>query len=264
MVLRSGNWIAFTYASHPDWTPAGERLVKQIKATKLFREVIIFNQSSLFESADGAFDLYKDFLESNKRGGGYWIWKFLGLKILLNSHPTCGVMYIDAGCEIQNNFMSRRRLKRYQLIAERNGFLGFRMDHFKEHLWSKRDTVEAILPTESTSPTGQIAATCYFIAPNVQAASFVDDLLHYATTENFHLIDDSNSFSENPKDFVEHRHDQSILSLTAKKYGFLTIPDETHYPRNRPVYMLPIWGIRNNTGESNLKKYLDGTWQRSD
>ena len=264
MFSRSRNWIAFTYASHPDWTRAGERLTKQINQTRLFREVFVFDQNTLFEAGDGAFELHKEFCRSNKRGDGYWIWKFLGLKLLRNSHPAYGIMYIDAGCEIQNNPISRRRLRRYQKVAEKNGFLGFQMDHFKENLWSKCDSIEAIFPMEKITPTGQIAATCYFVAPSSQTDSFIDELLYRATVDNYHLIDDSDSFSRNPSDFVEHRHDQSILSLMAKKYGFKTIPDETHYPRNRPTYMLPIWGIRNNTGEINLKKYLNGTWQRSD
>ena len=264
MFPRKRNWVAFTYASHPDWTPAAERLVKQIKDTKLFHDILVFDQVRIFEGAEGAFDQHKQFLERNMRGGGYWIWKFFGLKIVRNSYPTSGIMYIDAGCEIKNNPISRNRLRRYQRLAEKNGFLGFRMDHYKENIWSKSDCIDAIYPSEGTSPSGQIAGTCYFVAHGSQTDSFIEELLHYATTGNYHLVDDSDSISNNPHDFVEHRHDQSILSLTAKKYGFFSIPDETHYPRNRPIYMLPIWGIRNNTGNENLKRFLKGDWQRHD
>ena len=35
------------------------------------------------------------------------------------------------------------------------------------------------------------------------------------------LIDDSASISKNHKDFIEHRHDQSLFSLICKKKTFI-------------------------------------------
>jgi hypothetical protein len=40
-------------------------------------------------------------------------------------------------------------------------------------------------------------------------------------------VDDSPSILPNLLVFEEHRHDQAIFSLLAKKYDITTIPDET-------------------------------------
>jgi hypothetical protein len=37
---------------------------------------------------------------------------------------------------------------------------------------------------------------------------------------NYHLIDDTNSITDNDSEFVDHRHDQSIFSLLIKKYKY--------------------------------------------
>ena len=50
----------------------------------------------------------------------------------------------------------------------------------------------------------------------------------YTITENYHLIDDSPSILPNDNSFSENRHDQSIFSLLRKKYGTISIIDETN------------------------------------
>ena len=47
-------------------------------------------------------------------------------------------------------------------------------------------------------------------------------------TSNYHFIDDSPSIIPNDPQFIEHRHDQSVLSLLSKIYGSEIINDETY------------------------------------
>ena len=54
--------------------------------------------------------------------------------------------------------------------------------------------------------------------------------------ENFHLADDTPSQSNNEVGFIEHRHDQSILSLLLKQYGTSVIPLEEVYRPNWNLY----------------------------
>ena len=49
---------------------------------------------------------------------------------------------------------------------------------------------------------------------------FLEDVLHYSTDKRI-ITDDQNSLGfPNYKGFKENRHDQTVLSLMIKKYGF--------------------------------------------
>lgn len=61
---------------------------------------------------------------------------------------------------------------------------------------------------------------------------------------NYHMIDDTPSIGKNLDCFIEHRHDQSILSLLAKKYDLFN----TNYTLNDCVEI-----FRNKSGISRLK-----------
>jgi hypothetical protein len=65
---------------------------------------------------------------------------------------------------------------------------------------------------------------------------FVSEWLAYAQDSRA-ITDDANTLgASNHKDFQDHRHDQSILSLLAKKWNLTTYPDpsQSGEGQNRP------------------------------
>ena len=46
---------------------------------------------------------------------------------------------------------------------------------------------------------------------------------------DYSMIDDSPSIENNITNFKVHRHDQSIFSILRKKYGTISVPDDTWF-----------------------------------
>jgi hypothetical protein len=78
---------------------------------------------------------------------------------------------------------------------------------------------------------------------------------------DYHNIDDSPSVLKNIDGFIDHRHDQSVLSLILKKYSFEPEGLLTPYPRNKfranfTALRSPIWAARNKSGISHIPRYI--------
>jgi hypothetical protein len=81
-------------------------------------------------------------------------------------------------------------------------------------------------------------------------------------SSNYNYIDDSPSIKMNNKEFIEHRHDQSVFNLLVKKFNLINYelnPSDWGYYQNKinvsnnyKIHGIkyPIWSCRNNTGES--------------
>jgi hypothetical protein len=65
--------------------------------------------------------------------------------------------------------------------------------------------------------------------------NFINEWLHYA--KDYRIITDSANECGLPNypEFVDHRHDQSILSLLGGKYKIKNIPDVSQYGIGRMV-----------------------------
>ncbi len=163
---------------------------------------------------------YGEWIESNPRGYGYWIWKSYFIKTYLDKLEEGDfLIYLDSGCEI--NKQGRKRFKEYLDLA-RDSTLG--MVCFttisREGAYDKGDVLDALELRDNLEilDSAQIMGTIIVICKNARIVSLVNnwyEIIH----ENLHLIDDSLSVSSNPKGFVENRHDQSVLSLLVKKTG---------------------------------------------
>ena len=74
----------------------------------------------------------------------------------------------------------------------------------------------------------------------------------FESIDNFKLINDDDSYGIEGANFVEHRHDQSILSILVKQKKYLSKEYECHYKNksyyiNSPVMLYPIHSLRNRS-----------------
>jgi hypothetical protein len=183
------------------------------------------------------------FLESNKRGYGYWLWKPFLIKTFLDKLEEGDILvYADAGCTINKGGMSR--LLEYNEMLNNcpnnYGILSFQMHQHSEITWTKRELCEFIktdiceldelyrtsLSYDEILLTGQCIATSVIIKKNAHSVGVINKWYEFAC--NYILIND-NITIEPYIHFKDHRHDQSIYSLLVKKYGSIKIPDETYY-----------------------------------
>jgi hypothetical protein len=192
-----------------------DRIKNEALALDLFDDVNALSENDLDKEFS---EKHSEFISNNQRGYGYWIWKPQVIKQVLERVPENSIiLYCDAGCSVHN----REEIVKLFKTVDYTGIVAFQWDHDKESSWSKIDTINRIFPEGSDTP--QIIATAVIFRKCKTSQKFVNDWLKYC--EDYHLVDDSESYDLNPDNFREHRHDQSIFSLLCKKYNVKTIPN---------------------------------------
>ncbi len=202
------------------------------------------------------------YLNSETRGFGYWCWKPQIILQALHSMNEGDVLHwVDAGCHL--NPRGKWRLKEYLKMAEssRYGVLGFRnspplppfphdgreLPSYPDIHWTKGDLLDRLGVRADLDLLNQssIGATIIMVRKCTSSVSLVKEWLSIPY-EDFSLIDDSPSRSENLEGFREHRHDQSIFSLLGKLKPIDTVSVfESWYPR-RDDMTTPDWpAVRN-------------------
>ena len=151
------------------------------------------------------------------------------------------LVYCDSGCEI--NQKGKNRLQEYFKIVSNSpyGILSFQMSQHREYEWTKMDIFKkmAIDIDSSTFNSGQLIGGIIIIKKCEHSLKVFKEILEIS--ENYNLINDSQSNLKNHPDFIENRHDQSISSIIRKKRGTEIIEDETVYMNNDTI---PIYAKR--------------------
>jgi hypothetical protein len=215
------------------------RIRSEAVSLNVFNHIYIYNENELKDLTE-FWEKNKDFVLSNARGYGYWIWKPFLVKYTLSLMDENDILvYADAGCQL--NPLGIDKFRDYINIVNNStsGILSFQLQ--SEHLekrWTKMDLFNH-LKCHNLADTNQLIATSFLIKKNDKNIKIVNEW--YDLCCNYHLVDDSPSISKNYEIFVEHRHDQSIFSLLRKIYGTEILNDDT-YPANNPVN--PIWCSR--------------------
>ena len=198
------------------YNAAALRFKNQLENLEIFDEIIAFTEKNLQEKEEFWLK-HKNFLENNKRGYGYWMWKpYLIMEQLKNMSEGDILFYADAGCEVddskKDNFIS---LKEYFLKEDSVPILARKLCGYKEEHYCKMDTFIAMDCSENSMKTPQYQAGILGIRNCQQARDFVERWYCYCTC--YHLLDDTPSKLDNAKKFKEHRHDQSLFSLLYKQ-----------------------------------------------
>ena len=167
------------------------------------------------------------------RGFGYWIWKpfiiFYHLELLRHDEI---LIYIDAGCNIvaqRKSNISIIRLCRF-IYNSRDGIGLFRKPldkedgsnegYYREENWTKEDIFSHfnVKKSDEIRNSAQIISGVLIIKKTDTSLRLVrdwrDTMFRYPN-----LVDDSQSEKINASNFIENRHDQSILSILSKKRG---------------------------------------------
>jgi hypothetical protein len=212
--MVSAGFITFGDGSR-SWKDAASRLSRQASHSGFFTTVGNYNFSSIKGKLTGT-DL--DFIRGNPFGFGYFLFKPIVILHFLEENPEVEVVvYLDAGSEIHCAPEKREVFNEYLKSALEFGYLGFQLQN-KEENWSKADLLELLGCSESDLKSGQIAGGHLVFERNF-ALEHCAKWLEIMRQNNYHLLDNSESWVSNAPNFVSHRHDQSISSLLLKRYG---------------------------------------------
>ena len=182
-------------------------------------------------------DLSESFRKKNEkilscgRGAGFWVWKPYSVKKALEELQEGDYLfYCDSGV-----FVTK---KLAPLIAfmeqEKQECLFFDLESV-EKIWTKRDIfIDLGCDEEKYTESRQRCATYFLIKKTERTEQFIEQWLEYA--QKYELISDEDNIlyhMPNYEGFRDNRHDQSILSLLSKKWGYKSYQDisQYRYPR---------------------------------
>ena len=202
----------------------------------------------------GPENLPPDFIEKTKphifhpRGAGYWLWKSYFLKQLMDSAQDNDIIiYADAGCHL--NVHGKPRFEEYLKIINEHesGFLGLQMnpENLSEQFYTNEMVFEYfnIGPEDPIRKMGQYVGGILFLRKCDISKKIIDEYYNLAITKP-DLFSDVHNDYKRTEVFRDHRHDQSILGIIRKKYGSVTIPDETWDEDFRNKMHVPILATR--------------------
>ena len=180
----------------------------------------------------------RDYGNANPRGYGYWRWKPLICLAAMSGMKDGDVLvYADAGCAINPNGDMKRWI---EMAGE--SILSFHLtDYFTERRYTKSYTLDLFNARELVD-TPQVISGCFIVRVNDDNRNILKEW-NSAASSNPKLFNDDLSVED--IDFIDHRHDQSVLSLIFKKNGCVIIPDETYHDGHgnyNPI--APIWATR--------------------
>lgn len=203
-----------------------KEISRQAESFNLFNNIIGFTEKDL-QNDKNFWNKHGNFIENNKRGYGYWLWKsYIILKTLNEVNNNDIILYCDTGCHLIQE--EKSKLLEYIDILNKSkyGILSFEMG-WPEKQWNKCDVLTYFngnnkIDIEKIKNSGQHHATFMLIKKNDHSINLINKW--YELCSNYHFIDDSPSVEKNDETFDEHRHDQSIFSLLVKTYGSAVLP----------------------------------------
>ncbi|MCQ2974926.1 MAG: hypothetical protein MJ211_08955 [Bacteroidales bacterium] len=228
-----------------------QRIGKEAQNFKLFKEIFLYTENELPScTKERCEEIIKT--TNSLRGYGYWIWKPLIILDSLSKIKDGDILfYSDAGSHLNCN--GKSLFKKYIKNAiKKDIWVGQLKDNFNENKYSKADTIEWFKPRlKDTSILfqGQIQSGNIILVKNSYTLDIIKIWNDIMDIKNLHLYDDSPSIIPNHKDFVEHRHDQSIFSLLIKtNHAYLSNAEEFWCPHELwDQCKMPILNMRDKS-----------------
>jgi hypothetical protein len=216
---------------HPIWRRSLERFRSQVERSSLFSGIDVYDMETIEKEIPEFFNSHQAFINANKRGFGYWLWKPAIVKHSLRrlTADELGVIYIDVGCTISSAEGAKRRLAEYLELCILKGGLFFRLngDNRIEN-WMKRDVQEYFALSETELRENGFVGGIFALLNNQGSLDFLDEWLEVMTKDSYHFTDDSPSVNSEYPEFIEHRHDQSVLAGLLLKRRAFYLADETY------------------------------------
>ena len=240
-----------------DFKEAAQRLGEQANNLEIFNHVYVLDSASLSQLSIR----YKQDLAKITKLTSYPLyyraikpWAILYfMEDASKKHDI--IFYIDAGCELPNNIVSKLRLKKiikkvyeYGAIAE---YIGY-----KESAYSRKNLIDAFEPLSSIDALRQIQSTWSMFKNNNENIKFMLEWIELSDPKyNYWQDPVSAELNDQNPEFIENRWDQSIFSLLYKKYQLPTKNAFWEYGGkfgNLRGLSIPIHATRNKTGKSKL------------
>lgn len=229
--------LLISFATNDRWFRSQKRLNESAKNRNIYG-CISYN----YETLEPLYrQKYSHLLNNYTRGSGYWMWKSHIIKQSMRKIDEGDIiLYVDSGQTIINDltFVFNKCLENNIVFFDNRG------DNcipFTNRKWTKRDAYILMdCDSEEYYDAKQVDASIQLYKKCDFTKKFLDEFDEYSQNENI-ISDLPNITKENLPEFYDHRHDQSILSILAKKYNIELLPSPSQFGNcieNRPYPQL--------------------------
>ena len=216
------NIVFLTYGDK-NFKKSRERIINEAKQLDLFTDCIMETENIFNEREFKKLLTNKRFKQvaHSKRGGGYWIWKpYILYKHLSNLNEGDILVYSDAGCQITddiNTVNSFNDIFHKIQNTDTNMLLNELPNQRTERYWTKGDVLDYynIYDNNDIINSAQLESGRVFLIKNDKTMEIISKWWDVAKNHP-ELFDDSKSVVPNKGEFIEHRHDQSNISILCK------------------------------------------------
>lgn len=193
------------------------RFKKQATDIDFFDNIIIEDEKTI----KPLLKEHENFIINNKKGYGYWIWKPIIIKNQLEKMSENDILfYLDCGSSIIDN---NDKLNEYINILKDKEIIVFENADYKIKRYIKTNLINEFNITDDILETYQIDGGCIILKNSKRTKEFIDEWIKYMIKDNYQLLnDDLLNLSQNEQ-FIEHRHDQSILTVLARQKDYIYI-----------------------------------------
>jgi hypothetical protein len=200
-----------------------KNLAKSAENSHAFEKVTNWNLEKLTQVAPHESKLIKQEFISSNIGFGWWAWKALIIDIeMQNALEDDLILYMDAG----NTFKKYESLKKFvtSLEASKKNFdlvvttvsgAGVRQFGSEEFKWTKPSVLK-LLKNMDEQKTSQYAASWILIKKNKKTSTLIKNWRELSFSNDFKNINENYEGVDASENFITHRHDQSLLSISVK------------------------------------------------
>ena len=253
--MKKSSWLFITAALGDEtWQGPAARLTNQAKATGLFDSFATFTQKDLEILCPQMYDLLGSNPISTSNNFGYYSWKPSLAKAALSGYwgEFDGVAYLDAGSELFINPISIRVLKSYIKIAVQYGVCAFQINT-PESSFTKRELFDCFPELTYPDHSPQFQAGGWFLH-GVTGKQVASEWNSKTWERNVNINPYYDPVIQEPS-FVAPRFDQSVFSLTLKKFQISPISPAPLSDLSRNIDKLravksPILWLRNKSSLS--------------
>jgi hypothetical protein len=248
-----------------DFKNAATRLGEQAKNLKVFNEIKVLDSeklSSLSPRYENDFNQIKTLTRYPLYFRAIKPWAILSALEAETRHFDV-VAYLDAGCEIPNNWVTRKKLQNLLSFTFKNGAIA-EQTGYPEKSYSRKNLIEKFKFNPEYIYSGQIQSTWSMFRNTQENIKFMLEWIELSDpTFNFWQDPGASEMKFEDPEFIENRWDQSIFSLLYKSYN---LPIKTTYWEYGGKFgsvrgiSIPIHATRNKTGKSKLPKFHTSTF----
>jgi len=225
-VSKSMKQVIFTTYADRKWFL--KKIILQAQAKKIgFTKTTSWSKKNIpkhYQTATSPYILHR-------RGGGYWLWKpYVIYAEIQNIKENDILVYLDAGCEIQCSNQGKDVFRSYLNILEQDPIIAFEYPA-SIGAWTNDATLRYfnVQPEAQILQESQVEAGCLIIKKCPESERIIQAWLDIATNHPALFSDDYN-LETLRSEFIDHRHDQSILTLLLRLNNLKAFKRESNNP----------------------------------